>query len=207
MNIAAIQISNEEFSSVRDITRPALEKYCARHGYTLLAKDIEHPERSIVWDRYRIIKENLANFDAVVHFDADVLITNHHIRLEEFLNGYIVISRAETERGELRFNDGVALFMNRPETFRVLDQIIETPDDYFVKCGQDAMERLYCNGKIPAPKFERQQAINAFDYRNYGMPETTIGQWVPGSFVLHLPGCSLQRRTEIFNETLPKALL
>jgi hypothetical protein len=195
---------NAPFRPVADLTIPIMEEYAKIHSYELIIGENLPIKRSIVWDRYSIIQENLPEYDAIVHMDCDVMITNMNIRLEEFTGlGYIVISRAVTEQGISRFNDGVVFLKNKPETFRVLDSIMATPDDDFVKCGQDAMERLYCQGKIPSPYFERQKAINAFDYTQYSMPETTVGQWTEGDWLIHYPGCNNETRVREITEKLP----
>jgi hypothetical protein len=39
-----------------------------------------------------------------------------------------------------------------------------------------------------------QETINAYDYRQYDWPDSTPGQWQPGSLVLSLPGMNLPQR-------------
>lgn len=201
---------NESFRPVADLTIPLMEEYCARHGYELIVNNVEQPRRSIVWDRYLIIQERLKEFDWIVHFDADLLITNMHITLEDIISNaghaHVIVSKAWTEQLQQRFNDGVIFWRNAPRAFVTLKAMLDEPEDDFVRCGQDALERLWLKGYIPDPCFIRQAEVNAFDYRRYNMSEKTPGQWVPGLFCLHMPGMNLADRVALIQETLPKVL-
>lgn len=205
MRIAVSVQFNEAFREVKDITFPVLEEYCERHGYEIILTWIDEPKRSIIWDRYSIIAENLKDYDYIVHMDCDVLITNLSIRLEEFCQGPIVIAQCLTESGEKRFNDGVAFFKNCFSTHGILRDIQEMPDDDFVKCGQDALEVIWRTCPYLF-RIERQKAINAMPFAKYGMPEGWLGNWSEGDFVLHLPGMRNDVRCQIFREILPKVL-
>ncbi len=202
MKIGIFTQYNEPFKPVADITIPVLQDYANRHGYDLHVSVDPPIARSIVWDRYKVIADNIRFYDWVAHFDADVLVTNHHIRLEEFTDHgkSVVMSRATREDGTTMFNDGVALFRNRPDMDYILDFVNNHQSTHNILCGQDVFEYgpLFLRDCIHV---ERQKSINSFLYRSeYNMPETTLGNWTMGDFVLHLPGCSNQRRVDIFNQ-------
>jgi hypothetical protein len=203
---------DEPFRGVADLTLPVLREYCERHGYSLRVDENAPIKRSIVWDRFSVVAEELRQeWDWIVHVDADVLITNFHIRLEEFMEPGtgIVISACERESGGRFLNDGVCLFENCMAVLNIVDRVVATEEGDRIFCGQDVLQQIL-DGRMGAGsswiKVERQKAINAFLYEEYGMPKTTIGQWTPGDFVLHLPGCSNQRRIEIFSEKLKEVI-
>lgn len=201
MRIGVFCQYNTPFQGVADLTMPVLREYCARHGYDLHESVNPKVERSIIWDRYRILAENIENYEWIVHWDCDAMPTNLHIRLEEFcFGGDIVISRAKTERGDFRMNDGVAFFRNGPGMVDVLMSLADAPSDEGIQCGQDALEDMHGIYSFPSIRIERHKAINSFLYQEYGMSTDTIGQWTPGDFVLHLPGRTNERRVEIFTE-------
>lgn len=200
---------NDSFASVADLTVPIMQEYCDRHGYHLLLNKNRAIKRSIVWDRYDIILENLTDYYAIVHMDCDLVVTNHYIRIEDLIDRTIrdiIISRAQTEQGEWRFNDGVAIFRNSLSMQNILQAAWEIPDDDFVKCGQDALELLWRHGKAGHFNLIPQKSLNSFLYSEYSMPETTPGNWTPGDFVLHMPGRTNERRCELIHETIPKII-
>lgn len=205
MNIGIFCQFNAPFKPVADITVPVMREYADRHGYRITIHEERPITRSIVWDRYEILSSEIQNFDAVVHMDADVLITNLHIPLEEFVHDGITMTACLTEDGGLRLNDGVAVFRNTETVSKVLGHTFAAPDSDTVKCGQDSLEELY---EIYPQLFhvERHKAMNSFLYDEYGMPDTTIGHWTPGDFVLHLPGRTNERRVELFNQILPQII-
>jgi hypothetical protein len=205
MNVGIFCQFNAPFKNVADITVPVMREYADRHGYTLTVHEDRPITRSIVWDRYEILSQEIKNYDWVVHMDADVLITNLHIRLEEFFRGDLVISECLTETGILRMNDGVAMFRNCEDIQYWLQRTFEEPESDLYQCGQDYLENA-CDCMRCDVTIERHKAINAFLYEEYGMPSTTIGSWSPGDFVLHLPGRTNDRRVELFNQITPQIL-
>lgn len=213
MNICVCVQFNSAFKQVADITLPVLREYCVRHGYALRVDEDARIKRSIIWDRYAIIREQLELFQWVAHFDADVLVTNLNIRLEDFMSPvygeapYVIMAECATEKGDLDFNDGVCFFRSNTVTKNIVEDIILTPDSATVLCGQDAFSQMYENTlPLECVRVARQKDFNSFLYTEYGMPETTVGNWTPGDFVLHLPGCSNARRVEIFSEKLKEVL-
>jgi len=197
MKVAISTLSNSDFESVRSITGPILADYCDAHGYAYHPIVTDSPERSIIWDRYRILRELLdAGFDRVAHFDCDVLVTNRAVRLEYFPGGGdMVIAKNLCEDGKRRFNDGVVIFDqgSQPLLARIFTYQPEAGEPIY--CGQDVIQKLYDVGQIQ-PAVVPQNQLNSFRYSEYGMTATE-GDWRPGDFVLHLPGCANERRIEI----------
>lgn len=203
MKIVVCTQFNAPFKEVADITLPVLSEYCSRHGYYLRVDEDAPIIRSIVWDRFVILSEEMAKqeCDWIVHFDADILVTNLHIRLEEFLDRDLVISKVVREDGAEVLNDGVMLVRNNASTIPLMRQIFTTPSTEKIQCGQDVLqEMINLDPHAPWLKIERHKAINSFLYAEYGMPETTVGNWTAGDFVLHLPGRTNTRRAELFTE-------
>lgn len=206
MKIGIFTQFNEPFRQVANLTIPVIQEYADHHGYTVNIGENLPIRRSIVWDRYKILRENLDQYDWVVHMDADVLITNLNIRLEEFCHdaSNVVISMATTESGDRRMNDGVALFKKDWYTHFILDECFHAEQAGSIQCGQDKLEMLWLTRADNSTyHIERQKAINSFLYTEYGMPEATVGHWTEGDWCLHTPGRTNERRVEIFTERLP----
>lgn len=204
MKIGVISIHDQAYEPVANITVSNLTQYCIRHGYNHHIYRSCVGGRDIVWERIPRILERLPQYDWVVYFDSDVLVTNHFVKLEEFLDKEIVLSENIREDGSVHLNDGV-LFVKNSE---IAVQILKFAWDKFgqknIFCAQDAIEDLGNNDEcwdFPSISVERQKRFNSFLYTEYGMPETTKGHWTVGDFALHLPGRTNERRVEIFSKT------
>ena len=202
MRICLFTQTNAAFEPVSSITVPVMSEYARRHNYRLHVF-LGEPQRSIIWDRYRIMAENMDGFDWLIHIDADVLLTNHHIRIEELVprHEHMAMALCSCEDGKLRLNDGVSIFSADSYMKWYMMRCFEHAEGDGIWCGQDVIQRDLDNGKLDGIlKIERQKALNSLLYQEYGMPETTIGQWTPGDFALHLPGRTNQRRVELLNQ-------
>lgn len=204
MKIGVISIHDQAYEPVANITVSNLTQYCIRHGYNHHIYRSCVGGRDIVWERVPRILERLPQYDWVVYFDSDVLVTNHFVKLEEFLDKEIVLSENIREDGSVHLNDGVLFVKNDVQS----DFILKTawkmfiPDNKTIFCAQDSFEDIYDQpGFKQHFSVERQKRFNSFLYTEYGMPETTKGHWTVGDFALHLPGRTNERRVEIFSKT------
>lgn len=197
------------FKDVAAITIPNLYQYARKHGYDI-HESFGHPiRRGVIWDRFAIMPENAGDADWLIHMDADVLITNRHIRLEELIDPAfgIIMANCTCEDYALRLNDGVAIFKNCDEVRATMQEIFNDPVENNARYGQDVLQRMKDDGQLThLLKLERQKAMNSFLYTEYNMPPTTLGHWTPGDFVLHLPGVDNKRRVETFRKTLADIL-
>lgn len=203
MKIIVTAETTDTFLPVSNITFPVIQEYCDRHGYEFRPKHITEPVRSVVWDRVITLQEALKDCDWAVHVDADCLITNMHIPLTEFIeeDKSIVISKAWTELGLHVFNDGFLMVDNSDWSSHTLKWAWENTNRPEVGqfCLQDGLQFMCESGRTQAWRWriEKQKRCNAFLYQEYGMPETTQGQWTPGDFILHLPGMNNEKRVEL----------
>jgi len=94
MKIIVTSETTDNFKTVSDITWPVVQEYCDRHGYEFRPKIVVDSERGSIWERVRSLQDALKDCDWAVHVDADVLITNFHVPLTEFVDNdkSIVIS-------------------------------------------------------------------------------------------------------------------
>jgi hypothetical protein len=200
MKIGVFTLFNSSYKPVSDITLPNLQEYCDRHGYELTPYENPPIIRDIVWDRIDVILSNLHKYDWMVYFDSDVLVTNHHIPLTEFLQNDIILSESIREDGSTHPNDGVLFVRNCQESIDILKRAWDLAHYPDIFCAQDALEYLW-NHYSAGICIAAQKRFNSFLYSEYGMPITTRGHWTIGDFALHLPGRTTARRVEIFNNT------
>lgn len=198
MNICITVEADKAYKEVSDITLPVLRRYCDRHGYGLSVREEPTQSAGIIWERaFHMNQIDWTHAEAVWHFDADVLVTNHAIRLENFMPKSILISECKREDGSVHLNDGVfaaSLYGARLLSAISTDEAIRQMQD--VKCLQDALELRGFRGICDVLP---QKCFNSFLYTEYGMPDTTPGHWTYGDFALHLPGRTNARRAEIFS--------
>lgn len=202
MKIACISIYDVPYKPVADITVPNLTEYCRRHGYNHHIFRAGPWQRDIVWERIPRILEVLPNYDWVVYFDSDALVTNHFIKLHEFFDSNIVMTESVRENGDVKLNDGVLCVKSAQPSYDALNCAWDMYGREGIFCAQDAFQEMYDGYWFKHGYFaiEKQKRMNSFLYTEYGMKDTTKGHWTVGDFALHLPGRSTDRRVEIFSK-------
>jgi hypothetical protein len=203
MNICIECIWDSDFQKVADITVPVIEAYAARHGYCSETPQMDSDPakmyhrntclpmlRNIQWHRVKVIGSLLEDFPIVCHIDADVLITNPEIRLEDLMPaGDWDIAMSRETGGAL--NDGTCLFRNTAATraFLQLAWDSEAPD---ATSMNGVIQKMFDDGTL-------SQHINLAE-----IPKRKFNSywddWRPGDFALHLPGMSNERRVMIFTK-------
>src|SRR6266404_9305695 len=90
MKISILTHVNEPFKPVSNLTIPVFQEYCHRYHYNFLCKTEHTSGRHIVWEKIALIldqfENNRENFDWLCYCDADVMIMNHTIKLETFID-------------------------------------------------------------------------------------------------------------------------
>ena len=167
-----------------------MQEYCLRWGYSFHSL---HLDGDVVGLRSRVISKLIPNYDAVVHVDADCLLTNLNQSIESLMQGdWHVIASGN---GNV-INDGVCIW-RKCETVEIFltKHIAGRYGDAIL---QDAVA-LEPSLKVINPPC---QAINACIPEEYGpdMPEYT--RWNKGSFCLHLLAMDNQRRIELITKHL-----
>lgn len=190
LHIAVPFLYDADFQGVANVTKPHVQNWCANHAYSF--QQVAHPtvERNIQWHRVRVIKALLeSGYDAVFHIDADCLITNPAIKLEDLIIPAADLMMAREPGGA--FNDGTSIWMNTPAMREALPKIweAESPDctsaNGVIQKWHDEETLPFVLGEIPKRK------INSYP------PE-----WAQGDFILHCPGHSNEARIRIFNRVL-----
>lgn len=193
----------ENWSEIAKISVQTMRDYADKHGYNadcvIRVKDYQkydgaHKFKALYW-----CLEN--DGDVAMVLDADTLITNHRIMVEDFLD----------DEHDAYFSEGLncGVFIIRKSEWsdKFLAWLWEDIEKKFSNCEQDALEKymkLFPNDSkikvVPHPCF------NSFIPELY--PEIKEektekdGRWIEGkSFILHLPALALEHRLSIMKNT------
>lgn len=202
MRIFVVVIYTESWKPIADIVLPVLHKYCATHGYGHVEMCYPEPYKSnFGYNKLRWIKDlfEYNYINAVWSLDLDTLLTNHKIRVEDFLDEQHDLFITKDVNN---INAGSFIIRNTIWAQGFIDYCLE--QDGKENCEQDAFVKYmneYRDEKIcllPHP------SINSYDYTLY--PEHNVtsreeGHWHHGDFLLHLPGISMMERLNVLSNT------
>jgi len=184
------------------ITTVNIARYCVKHGYSWNIQCIDEP-----YDAFEKIRQIQGIFerneaDVVMSMDCDSLITNYTIRIEDFINDYNSFFVCEDYHG---INTGIFIIKNTIDAKILIDYTLPMKGDIGFNCEQDKIEQYFYHSEdntgieiLPHP------SINSYLYELYHEipPQTPAqGQWIEGSFILHLPGIGMDLRKEILSNT------
>lgn len=118
-------------SQYRRAVAPGLkskQQYCERHGYEFVVAgdEVLDNTRPPAWSKIRLLQRELPRSDWVFLSDADVVIMNHQIRLEDLIEKYLVAPEhhiAVCLDMHAPFSTGNMLLQNHPWTFEMLEAI------------------------------------------------------------------------------------
>lgn len=202
MRIAVCVTYTLDWFSLMSVTLESLEKYCSKHGYELSANEYVQYGQYTGKDKLREIKNCLLENDVVLSLDADTLITNHTIKVEDFIDDEHDFFISKDYNG---LNAGVFIIKKSTWSFAFLDYINAISGTTEIHCEQDAINAFIKRFGAEKIKFIPQEKLNSYLYELYpeiGKLSYEQGQWQTGSFVLHLPAKSLTERIEIFKNRL-----
>lgn len=191
------------YKSVADITIPVMKQYCDKHGYKLDAIEVPDYKKYNGQIKIKQVMDNLHEYgDIVFSLDADCLITNFSKKVEDYISEekYFIICEGLNMGAFIIKNNFTSYFLMMQLSWYIL---IERCCD----CEQDAFEKVF-NEKYETYgniiSVLKHPAFNSFLselYPEIEQPKTEQqGQWVKGSYILHLPGLSINQRVSIFNE-------
>lgn len=160
---------------------PNKARYCRRHGYDFIEQTSGFPAgRPAVWGKIRFVQQHLPRYDWIFWTDADSLILNQAVRLEELTDDEfdVVICHEDLGVGVYNINAGQILFRNTPWALRFLDEVWDQTwalDDPHQE--QRALIHLLWSQDLS----EHVQVVTQNRFNSY--PET----YARGDFLLHFP--------------------
>lgn len=186
-----------EFVPLARVTMPSFQQYSLRHNYHFCGRTTANPPHNVT--RIEILlrlMENSAQNQFIWLVGCDVLVTNHEIRVEDFTDDKHNLFICKDVNG-LNCDSFILRNCRWSRSWLKLVILLQAQS----KNEQEAMQLLE---DIPTfsvkTKYLPHPSINSYLYREYSYGDVphNKGNWIPGDFVLHLPGLSNDRRIEIF---------
>lgn len=190
------------FQELADITVTEMGAYCQRHGYEGSAWLVEQYQVYNGTVKIQQILDELSKGDIGLLIDCDACITNHHIKIEDLIDDKHDFFISHDQNG---VNAGVFIVRMTEWVRRFFENAKILIEQGKYDCEQNVIEDFLdrtnpLNNKV---KILPQREINSYLFENYecGVRTKEDGQWVAGeSFILHLPGMTINKRGDILNE-------
>lgn len=197
----------DNYKPLAEIVVPNLQGYCRKHEYGFYNYILSPLGAHYSFKRIKMLRElfSYEAIDIIFCTDIDILITNHNIKIESFLDNKHDFYITKDVNG---INAGNFIIKNTVWSRAFLDFILSKQDSF--DNDQVVLESIkddvQWNSKI---KILSHPSINSYIYDNYGenwgvigdrkieKPTEEEGDWREGNFVLHLPGIPLDKRIEI----------
>ena len=201
MKIKILTHHTPSWEKLADITTPVLQRYCDRHGYKLDVYKCNAYQKYTGKEKILQALHNIDDGDIAMVIDADCLITNLNISLHNFLDAdhdfYIT-------KHVGNINAGVFIVRKTEWLKKFLNYTLAEIGKEGVHCEQDGFARwMKEHPHDKKIKVVPHPAFNSLDYSLYpehGIQLEEDGQWVEGkSFILHLPGVSMEKRLNILS--------
>lgn len=203
---------------ISDMTLPSKQRYASKHGYDLLSirdfgKDDEKniKETNIAFLRVSRTADMLKYYDIVVWIDADSIITNDEIKIENFpIEDNITFYASYDWNGRYSISSGNFMFVKNQSTDSFLNVLYSLSTKF--QSEQEAINFLYFN--TPYKNFIK---ILDHDYLNAAPTREMYAEqwatrpnipyhWNEKSFLCHLTGASNAHRNRILNSYFKKYL-
>lgn len=200
--IAISTIYTSDWQEIIDIVSPNLEIYCNRHGYDMFLTKYERGLKD--FDKIRWLLDAMKwDYDFIWQLDADAVITNHKIRIEEFIDSKHDLFICKDINS---VNCGSFIIRNTEWSEWLLAWMLDLEGVAGNHCEQDALNEYlqsFPNQVERRVKFLEHPAINSYQcnlYKEYDNVVAPKENWVENDFVLHLPGIGMEQRVKILNE-------
>lgn len=191
--IRILQHYTPNFKPLIDISKPIHEEYCRVHGYSFHLKEV--PEYGVYdgLDKLSQILEVCEDGDIALVMDADAIISNLNITVESFLKDGKDWYLSEG------LNMGVFIVRITSINVKAINEIMDEVKAKIFYCEQDAM--IIHHKFLPNLCIKQHPCFNSYlsgFYTEIKQPVSEQqGQWVEGSFILHLPALPLHQRLNI----------
>jgi len=203
MKICLLILYTEGWMPIAKVVLPVATQYCKKHGYDFkfICFPGEYPS-NFGFNKIRYIQEVFkGDCDICWSLDLDTMITNHNIRVEDFLQDgkdfYIT-------KDVNAHNAGSFIVKKSEWSKQFLEYLLQQKGKDGMHCEQNAIDKyIEENGTddicvLPHP------SINSYHYELYPEFKNITheqGNWEDGDFVLHLPGVGMDKRLEILKNT------
>lgn len=212
--IAVAVVYTPNWIPLAQVVLPNLYEYCQRHGYGLYVRVDPVPYNG--FSKFTLINYlfKTQGVDFVLSLDLDTLITNHNIKIEDF------ISQSNNKsfyvcRDLNGINCGSFILKNNKWSKSFLSFCLSFEGK--VDCEQNAVD-IYMGDIVDDLhiKILQHPSINSYKYDEYypsygkigfkngdiiEKPTHKEGNWEEGDFILHVPGQTVEKRIEVLKNT------
>ena len=204
---------------VFNLTLPSKQRYCKKHGYDLLAlrsfgTDKKHRYKDDDIGFLRVLRtiEMSEYYDVVMWIDADSIITNENISIDQFpINADSCYSASWDWCGYNAMSNGN--FIIQPNKFLVYFETILSQNRHHFNTEQDMINYIYRNDinsrKIIQPlehKFLGSIPSNELYGEAWHNRPAPFCPWMKDFFLVHLCGASNKKRIEMINKNFSEYL-
>lgn len=210
MKIAIIQIYNEKIKKYAEYSRMINMTYAIQHNYHYLYwdHDLVPANYSVYYNKiiamYQALKSDF-NFDWVLYLDADAIITNMQINIEDIIarNQDKEIILAKDKNG---CNNGVILIKNTPTMNTFLQKVYVEKQFFHTKFPEQAamFSILATQEYVDKVGWEPMDFFNAYLCYYADMKHQEPLWNKDTSFILHLQRIKTEDRIRIFLNFLQK---
>lgn len=197
--IGLLSFYTESYEELAKLTLPIKQRYCDKNNYQHIVVGNGYGDKSryYSWQRIEYTLDYFKSHpecEALFTLNIQNLIMNHNRRIEEFMDDKHDFFVTFDING---LNAGSYIIKNTPWGNKWMQFILDSRPQYDSHCWHEQFG-ISCNWEKPEwkPKIKilEHPSINSYDYTLYNKPESTLGHFRPGDFVLSLPGTSLVER-------------
>jgi hypothetical protein len=197
---------DDAMAVIGDVTTPSKRAYAERQGYDFHCERDYDPASHPSWQKIRLFYDLLPLYDAILWLDADTLVTNPEIRVEDLIGDHagLTLSRdwsgCTEEDYPKHFSMGNFVMTDSPESYRLLDLMgSRTRWANQPLWEQQAMQEVYLYAPEIRPYVQilDRRAMNSVPWKG---AEST---WQPGDFVCHFTGIPNAQRLRDMAELFP----
>jgi len=190
------------FQELGNLTLPSKIDYCKTHGYDFYLQETDFDySKKIAWARIKIIIEKIKEnkWDWILYLDADTMICNHTIRLENLVDdNYDIIISRNFAKQEYEINCGVMLIKCSEWSLKFFENLYTKSEFYNHDWAEQAaiMDELEKKEEIRNHfKFVHNRYFNSYAHKWYPEDNFQIGD-----FICHAAGSSNEFRYKLFSE-------
>lgn len=201
MKIALLTLCiGEDYKNAVKYGIQSKKEYCKKHNYDFIIgdKNIYDVTRPIAWSKIKMIKKYLKNYDYIFCSDADVILMNYDIKIEDLIKMYFKENtNILLTKDWQNLNTGNMIIKNDSKIFEFLDDIYKQIQ--FLNHSwweQAAFIHLYDNNKNIRDfcvVLEKSHVLNAyiFEFEKYPIPDSN--KFRNDDFLIHFAGISSLR--------------
>lgn len=187
MRLAVCSLSiGDEYKQTVKYCILSLRKYCEKHNYPLITDEsYKIQDRDYMWSKIPLLRRTLPDYDYIVWIDADMMIMNDEIKLEDFIDLYLGNRQMmlATDCGN-QINTGFWILRNSQYTRDILDIIQNTPEIAGNFHEQGVFTELHRKKNL----FNLEQHTRIIPECKQRIFNATIYNFVYGDFLIHFLG-------------------